>query len=90
MNMNLIFLAEMCKMAKPFMSTTYAGFPDLLVNRVKHLKNLEEGPVGDASARHLLRANGVSVLNFGNPWTGDVAPDEAIINEMCDTLGLWA
>jgi hypothetical protein len=77
-------------MSKPFMSTTFAGFPDFLVKRVIQLKNLEEGAISNNNARVLLRDNGVTILNFGNPWVAGAVDDNAIVQEMCDTLQRWA
>jgi hypothetical protein len=77
-------------MGKPLITTTFAGFPDMVVDRVRRLV----GPnFTKASARANLDHLGFSVVNFGDPYDpgNDSAPSDAdVVQAMREVLKRWA
>jgi hypothetical protein len=88
----------MCRMGKPIISTTFAGFPDMLVDRVIRLKKMTSTQSGVDTkqwARNHLHYSGISVVNFGDPyykdqWNLDARDDPSIVKQMSEVLSGWA
>jgi hypothetical protein len=77
-------------MAKPVITSTYCGFPDMLVDRILNLWKMDYGTEHKALAREHLDRNGITVLNFGAPREADFVGDDYIVEEMRITLRDWA
>jgi hypothetical protein len=75
-------------MAKPVITTTFCGFPDMLVDRVLLLQKIDHVAEHKAWARRHLAQNGITVLNFGDPREADIVDDD-IVEEMRITLNEW-
>jgi hypothetical protein len=86
-------------MGKPIISTTFAGFPDMLVDRVIRLKNLIGPNYADVDtkkwAREHLAMSGISVVNLGDPyyegrWNSVARNSPNIVQQMSEVLRQWA
>jgi hypothetical protein len=78
----------MALMKKPIMTTTFCGFPDMLVSRLLFLLKMDGSLENAASARSLLARYGVTVLNLGDPM-GTSVGEEVVVSEMAQTLRNW-
>jgi hypothetical protein len=71
-------------MSKPVMTSTFCGFGDMLVDRMISQRVYIKGEKNEDDknwARSHLADNGVTVLDFGDPWAVKIGEDWASTEE---------